>query len=101
MRPISLLVLALVASLGVDAFQVPAPLLGVNPRKAGRDQSEQVVPTSPRSSPGSSFSNGFNQAPCYSSSVANSKLYGIPKMFRWLTDQYPTVNRKLSEGLTR
>mmetsp|Transcript_29208 Transcript_29208/g.43057 ORF Transcript_29208/g.43057 Transcript_29208/m.43057 type:complete len:821 (+) Transcript_29208:127-2589(+) len=32
----------------------------------------------------------------------NSKtaLHGIPKMFRWLTDQYPNINRRLSEGLT-
>eukprot|EP00591_Stephanopyxis_turris_P009714 CAMPEP_0195527708 /NCGR_PEP_ID=MMETSP0794_2-20130614/29590_1 /TAXON_ID=515487 /ORGANISM="Stephanopyxis turris, Strain CCMP 815" /LENGTH=721 /DNA_ID=CAMNT_0040658691 /DNA_START=17 /DNA_END=2178 /DNA_ORIENTATION=- len=27
-------------------------------------------------------------------------MYGIPKMFRWLTDQYPNINRRLSEGLT-
>jgi hypothetical protein len=27
--------------------------------------------------------------------------HGIPKMFRWLTDQYPNVNRRLSEGLSR
>jgi len=26
--------------------------------------------------------------------------HGIPKMFRWLTDQYPNINRRLSEGLT-
>lgn len=25
--------------------------------------------------------------------------FGIPKMFRWLTDQYPNINRRLSEGL--
>jgi hypothetical protein len=29
-----------------------------------------------------------------------TQLYGIPKMFRWLTDQYPNINRRLSEGLT-
>lgn len=27
--------------------------------------------------------------------------HGIPKMFRWLTDQYPNINRRLSEGLTQ
>jgi len=26
-------------------------------------------------------------------------LFGIPKMFRWLTDQYPNINRRLTEGL--
>lgn len=28
------------------------------------------------------------------------ELNGIPKMFRWLTDQYPSINRQLNEGLT-
>ena len=27
------------------------------------------------------------------------KLDGIPKLFRWLTDQYPSVNQRISEGL--
>jgi 5'-3' exoribonuclease 1 len=31
---------------------------------------------------------------------SSTQLYGIPKMFRWLTDQYPNINRRLSEGLT-
>lgn len=26
-------------------------------------------------------------------------LDGIPKLFRWLTDQYPSVNQRISEGL--
>lgn len=30
----------------------------------------------------------------------STQLFGIPKMFRWLTDQYPNINRRLSEGLT-
>jgi len=29
----------------------------------------------------------------------HTELNGIPKMFRWLTDQYPTINKRLSEGL--
>lgn len=34
----------------------------------------------------------------HSSSTA---LHGIPKMFRWLTDQYPDIiNRQLEEGLS-
>ena len=28
-------------------------------------------------------------------------LFGIPKMFRWLTDQYPNINKRLNEGLRR
>jgi hypothetical protein len=27
-------------------------------------------------------------------------LFGIPKMFRWLTDQYPNINRRINEGLS-
>lgn len=34
------------------------------------------------------------------SAPSSTQLYGIPKMFRWLTDQYPAINRRLSEGLT-
>ena len=31
---------------------------------------------------------------------STTALFGIPKMFRWLTDQYPNINRRLSDGLT-
>ncbi len=34
------------------------------------------------------------------STSSSTKLYGIPKMFRWLTDQYPNINSRLSEGLS-
>lgn len=34
------------------------------------------------------------------SSSSSTQLFGIPKMFRWLTDQYPNINRRLSEGLS-
>lgn len=27
-------------------------------------------------------------------------VQGIPKLFRWLTDQYPSVNQRISEGLS-
>ncbi len=29
----------------------------------------------------------------------STALFGIPKMFRWLTDQYPNINSRLNEGL--
>jgi len=29
-----------------------------------------------------------------------TKCFGIPKLFRWLTDQYPSVNQRISEGLS-
>ena len=37
--------------------------------------------------------------PCTQSIETSTSLYGIPKMFRWLTDQYPSINRQLNEGL--
>jgi 5'-3' exoribonuclease 1 len=40
-------------------------------------------------------------APQQSSIRSESKLFGIPKMFRWLTDQYPNIIRdRLEEGLS-
>lgn len=42
--------------------------------------------------------------PFVTSTTSNKKstteLHGIPKMFRWLTDQYPNINSRLSEGLS-
>ena len=34
----------------------------------------------------------------YGSSSATA-LHGIPKMFRWLTDQYPNINKRINDGL--
>jgi len=31
--------------------------------------------------------------------ASTTALCGIPKMFRWLTDQYPNINSRLNEGL--
>ena len=31
--------------------------------------------------------------------TTTTSLDGIPKMFRWLTDQYPAVNKRLNDGL--
>jgi hypothetical protein len=31
--------------------------------------------------------------------ASTTELSGIPKMFRWLTDQYPNINSRLNEGL--
>ena len=48
----------------------------------------------PSSSPSSST--WRSTSTCRSTSTS---LLGIPKMFRWLTDQYPTINKSLSTGL--
>ena len=47
---------------------------------------------------------GFQQATFQprSAPVSQTTLFGIPKMFRWLTDQYPDIlNRQLEEGISR
>ena len=37
-----------------------------------------------------------------SSTTRTTTLFGIPKMFRWLTDQYPDIlNRRLEEGISK
>ena len=36
-----------------------------------------------------------SRAPCETKTV----MFGIPKMFRWLTDQYPSIMERISEGL--
>jgi hypothetical protein len=33
------------------------------------------------------------------SSDSPTALHGIPKMFRWLTDQYPNINKRINDGL--
>jgi len=33
------------------------------------------------------------------SSSSTTALHGIPKMFRWLTDQYPNINKRINDGL--
>jgi len=38
-------------------------------------------------------------APTTCPRTASTALFGIPKMFRWLTDQYPNINSRLNEGL--
>ena len=39
------------------------------------------------------------QSPCRSSTSSSTALFGIPKMFRWLTDQYPNIlNRRLGSA---
>ena len=57
-------------------------------------------PSSPSSSSSSSSTTGrgiVRSAGC--STTTTTALFGIPKMFRWLTDQYPNIlNRRLGSG---
>mmetsp|Transcript_11614 Transcript_11614/g.21707 ORF Transcript_11614/g.21707 Transcript_11614/m.21707 type:complete len:746 (+) Transcript_11614:161-2398(+) len=36
---------------------------------------------------------------CHCPRTESTALFGIPKMFRWLTDQYPNINSRLNDGL--
>ena len=50
---------------------------------------------SPLRSPTNSDANSAS----VSASDSTTALHGIPKMFRWLTDQYPNINKRINEGL--
>lgn len=39
-------------------------------------------------------------APHTTASLSQSRLYGIPKLFRWLIDLYPIVLESVGEGMT-
>ena len=43
---------------------------------------------------------GFPRSTASPTRPSTTELNGIPKMFRWLTDQYPNINRRLADGLT-
>eukprot|EP00536_Pseudo-nitzschia_multiseries_P004092 jgi/Psemu1/284862/fgenesh1_pg.66_\ len=67
-----------------NAFAPPSSSLptGIS-TQAGRKERDQLLPISPSHSASKS-----------------TALFGIPKMFRWLTDQYPDIiNNRLDEGL--
>jgi len=76
------LAFALVGTLNVSAFTAP--------------YSNNIFKASPVVPISLSRANNNNKL-CRSEAT---QLHGIPKMFRWLTDQYPNINRRLSEGLT-
>ena len=72
-----------------NAFAPPSSSLptGVGTR-VGRNKQDSLLPISAPAS----------KSTCTSKS--KTALFGIPKMFRWLTDQYPDIiNNRLEEGL--
>lgn len=70
---------------GAFAPFLPSPLLASQTRPTG--------------TPGSSLR--FPDSIAYSGETSSTALLGIPKMFRWLTDQYPNIiNDRLEEGLS-
>ena len=63
------------------------------PSKCWSSQSQ--IPTSPKL-----VSHSQEKQKDVFSSKSSTALFGIPKMFRWLTDQYPDIlNNRLEEGL--
>ena len=57
--------------------------------------------TTTTTTPNSRFTIITTPSSSSSSSCSTTALHGIPKMFRWLTDQYPDiVNRQLEQGLS-
>ena len=52
----------------------------------------------------SAFGSPCHQLPAYRLARpprTSTITMGIPKLFRWLTDQYPSVNQRISEGLSK
>ena len=54
---------------------------------------------SPLRSPTNSDANSASPFSSVSTSDSITALHGIPKMFRWLTDQYPNINKRINDGL--
>ena len=54
---------------------------------------------SPLRSPTNSDANSASPFSPVSASDSITALHGIPKMFRWLTDQYPNINKRINDGL--
>ena len=55
----------------------------------------------PSTNIGHKQNNKINKIYDDASSSSTTALFGIPKMFRWLTDQYPNIiNNRLTEGLS-
>ena len=54
---------------------------------------------SPFRSPTNSDANSASPFSSVSASNSITALHGIPKMFRWLTDQYPNINKRINDGL--
>lgn len=78
-------------SIGSSAFAPPSKCWSSSSQptgigqKVGRQEQQQqsLLPITPQSS------------------TKSTALFGIPKMFRWLTDQYPDIiNNRLEEGLS-
>ena len=42
---------------------------------------------------------GFRPVPARAAPRTGVVQHGIPKMFRWLTDQYPSIMERVSDGL--
>ena len=66
-----------------------------NPTTASSPQNSPLL----RFSPANSDANSASPFSPVSASDSTTALHGIPKMFRWLTDQYPNINKRINDGL--
>lgn len=92
----AVLLLSLTHHVFVSAFHTPQP--HVVRRRAAADVESMQQNSRGLMNPGLLLptSTTHSQSSCSSSSTA---LFGIPKMFRWLTDQYPNIlNRRLGSA---
>lgn len=88
--------LILVAAQYVSAFQTPQPhiLAPMISRRHDDGASPPIMPSN-----WNPFHHHSIITSTSSSQSSSTALYGIPKMFRWLTDQYPNIlNRRLNSG---
>lgn len=72
----------------VNAFMTPASF----PKKIAPSRHTMDIPEMPTQ-------DRITPSRVSGSIESSTTLFGIPKMFRWLTDQYPNINTRLSEGL--
>ena len=97
----AMLATALLLSATANAFVSPHGLAPNSHAVSSNPTTAASPPNSPLWSPAAnSDSNSRNSAfsPA-SASDSLTALHGIPKMFRWLTDQYPNINKRINEGL--
>ncbi|KAL9183739.1 hypothetical protein ACHAXT_004595 [Thalassiosira profunda] len=94
MKHLTILALAAAAS----GFHTPHPHATM-PRHHSADGSPRAPPSSPLGNCNSLHNRRTATMPPTSPSESSTALHGIPKMFRWLTDQYPNIlNRRLGSA---
>ena len=97
MKYLAPIAFVLAAAHDASAFQTPHPHV-VGPRR--HDSSPSITTAEPPTSLlGNSFIRHNSRIITSPTDASSTALFGIPKMFRWLTDQYPNIlNRRLGSA---